>query len=62
MELYQEPPPVENVLEDPDSPMEDAPPLEPEPVMHYEPDVPGGQTHTLSPEESPIEPWQAYLT
>jgi len=62
MEMYQEPPPVENPLEDPDSPMEDALPLEPEPVMHYEPDVPRGQTHTLSPEESPIEPWQEYLT
>jgi len=62
MEMYQEPPPVENILEDPDSPMEDALPLEPEPVMHYEPDVPRGQTHTLSPEESPIKPWQAYLT
>ena len=62
MEMYQEPPPVENPLEDPDSPMEDAPPLEPEPVTHYEPDVPRGQTHTLSPEESPIKPWQAYLT
>ena len=62
MEMYQEPPPVENPLEDLDSPMEDTPPLEPEPVTHYEPDVPGGQTHTLSPEESPIEPWQAYLT
>jgi len=62
METYQEPPPVENPLEDPDSPMEDAPPLEPEPVTRYEPDVPGGQTHTLSPEESPIEPWEAYLT
>jgi len=62
METYQEPPPVENPLEDPDSPMEDAPPLEPEPVTRYEPDVPGGQTHTLSPEGSPIEPWEAYLT
>jgi len=62
MEMYHEPQPVENPLEDPDSPMEDAPPLEPEPVTHYEPDVPRGQTHTLSPEESPIEPWQAYLT
>jgi len=50
MEMYQEPPPVENLLEDPDSPMEDTPPLEPEPVTHYEPDVPRGQTHTLSPE------------
>jgi len=62
MEMYQEPPPVENLLEDPDSPMEDALPLEPEPVTCYEPDIPGGQTHTLSPEESPIEPWEAYLT
>jgi len=62
METYQEPPPVENPLEDPDSPMEDAPPLEPEPVTCYKPDVPGGQTHTLSLEESPIEPWEAYLT
>jgi len=62
MEMYQEPLPVENPLENPDSPMEDAPPLEPEPVTCYEPDVPGGQTHTLSPEESPIEPWEAYLT
>jgi len=62
METYQEPPPVENPLEDPDSPMEDTPPLEPEPVTHYEPNVPGGQTHTLSLEESPITPWEAYLT
>jgi len=62
MEMYQEPTPVENPLEDPDSPMEDMPPLEPQPVTHYEPDVPGGQMHTLSPEESPIEPWEAYLT
>ena len=62
MEMYQEPSPVENPLEDPDSPMEDAPSLEPEPVTHYEPDVPGGHTKTLSPKESPIEPWEAYLT
>jgi len=62
MEMYQEPPPVENPLEDPDSPMEDAPPLEPQPVTCYEPDTPGGQTYTLSPEESPIVPWEAYLT
>jgi len=60
MEMYQEPP-VENPLEDPDSPMEDAPPLEPEPFIPYEPDVPGGNTHALSPEESPILPWQEYL-
>jgi len=62
MEEYQEPTPVEDLLEDPDSPMEDAPPLEPQPVTHYEPDTPEGQTYTLSPEESPIEPWRAYLT
>jgi len=62
MEMYQEPPPVENLLEDPDSPMEDMPPLEPELDTHYEPDVPGGQTYTLSPEESPIAPWEEYLT
>jgi len=61
MEEYQEPPPVENPLEDPDSPMEDAPLLEPQPVTRYEPDVPGGPIHTLPPEESPIEPWEAYL-
>jgi len=53
---------TEHPLEDPDSPMEDMPPLEPKLVTHYEPDVPRGQTHTLSPEESPIEPWEAYLT
>ena len=40
METYQEPPPVENPLEDPDSPMEDVPPLEPEPVTCYECYVP----------------------
>ena len=62
MEMYQEPPPVENPLEDPDSPMEDAPPLEPEPVTCYEPDTPGGYTKTLSSQESPIAPWQEYLT
>jgi len=62
MEMYQEPPPVENPLEDPDSPMEDTPSLEPEPFIPYEPDVLGGHTKTLSPKESPIEPWEAYLT
>ena len=62
MELYQEPPPVENPLEDPDSPMEDALPLEPEPVTHYEPDTPEGHMKTLSPEESPIVPWEECLT
>jgi len=62
MEMYQEPTPVENPLEDPDSPMEDTLSLEPQPVTHYKPDIPGGQTYTLSPEESPIKPWEAYLT
>ena len=61
MEAYQEPTPVENPLEDPDSPMEDAPPLEPEPFIPYKPDIPGGNTHTLSPDESPVTPWQEYL-
>jgi len=62
MEMYQEPPSIENPLEDPDNPMEDTPPLESEPTTHYEPDIPGGHTKTLSPKESPIEPWEAYLT
>ena len=61
MEMYQEPPPVESLLEDPDSPMEDAPPLEPEPFIPYKPDVPGGNTHALSPGEPPVIPWQEYL-
>jgi len=42
--------------------MEDALPLEPEPVTHYEPDTPEGHTKTLSPQESPIEPWQRWLS
>jgi len=62
MEMYQEPPPVENLLEDPDSPMEDAPLLELEPVTHYEPDTPEGHTKALSPKESPVVPWKEYLT
>ena len=62
MEMYQEPPPVENPLEDPDSPMEDTLPLEPEPATYYEPDVPRGNTHALSSEESPVTPWEEYLT
>jgi len=39
-----------------------APPLEPEPVTHYEPDTPEGHMKTLSPQESPIEPWQRWLS
>jgi len=57
METYQEPPPVENPLEDPDSPMEDAPPIEPEPSQYPASE---GRTHTLSSEESPIAPWREY--
>jgi len=53
---------TEHPLEDPDSPMEDAPPIEPEPATHYLPDSPEGHMHTLSPEESPIKPWQRWLT
>jgi len=53
---------TEQPAEDPDSPMEDVLPIEPEPTTYYLPDSPGGHTHALSPEESPIEPWQRYLT
>ena len=38
-----------------DSPMTDAPPLEPEPVTPYLPDSPEGHMHTLSPDKSPTE-------
>jgi len=62
MEMYQEPPLVKNPLEDPDSPMKDAPPLEPEPTMYYQPDTSEGHTKTLSSQESPIAPWEEYLT
>jgi len=53
---------TEHPLEDPDSPMEDAPPIEPAPTTYYLPDSPEGHTHTLSPGEPPIKPWKAYLT
>ena len=53
---------TEQPAEDPDSPMEDAPPIELKPTTYYLPDSPGGHIYTLSPEESPIEPWQRYLT
>ena len=53
--------PVSMPMEDPDSPMEDAPPLEPEPESYYLPDHPETTTHALSPEESPVEPWQRWL-
>jgi len=57
MEMYQEPPPVENPLEDPDSPMEDVPPIEPEPTQYPASE---GKVHVLNPEESPITPWREY--
>jgi len=56
MELYQEPIPVENILDDPDSPMKDAPAM----VRHYPSE--DSPTIPLSPTESPIAPWQEYLT
>jgi len=57
MEMYQEPIPVENPLEDPDSPMEDAPPLEPK-LTQY----PGkeGELYILDSKEPPIPPWVEY--
>ena len=48
--------PVLSPLDNPDSPMSNMPPLEPEPTTYYLPDSPEGKMHTLSPEESPIEP------
>jgi len=62
MEQFTEPALVEHPQEDPDSPMEDVPPIEPEPTTYYLPDSPEGNMHALSPEESPVEPWRAYLT
>ena len=53
--------PVSQPVDDLDSPMSDAPPLEPDPVMPYLLDSPGGHMHTLSPDESPTEPWQQWL-
>ena len=50
--------PVSWPVDDLDSPMSDAPLLEPDPVMPYLPDSPEGHMHTLSPDESPTEPWQ----
>jgi len=44
----------------PSSPL-DQPSVKPLILIPYEPDVPGGNTHSLSPEESPVIPWQEYL-
>ena len=53
--------PVSWPVDDLDSPMSDVPPLEPDPVMPYLPDSPEGHMYTLSPDESPTEPWQRWL-
>ena len=53
--------PVSQPVDDLDSPMSDAPPLEPDPVTPYLPDSPEGHPHTLSPDESLTEPWQQWL-
>ena len=53
--------PVSRPVDDLDSPMSDMPLLEPDPVTPYLPDSPEGHTHTLSPDESPTEPWQQWL-
>jgi len=48
---------TEQPAEDPDSPMEDVLPIEPEPTQ-YLPSK--GKLHTLSSGESPIVPWREY--
>ena len=53
--------PVSQPMDDLDSPMSDAPLLEPDPVTPYLPDSPEGHMHTLSPDKSPTEPWQQWL-
>jgi len=50
---------TEQPAEDPDSPMEDTPPIETEPTQYLNSE---GSTHILSPEESPIAPWREYHT
>ena len=53
--------PVSSPLDDQDSPMSNALPLKPEPTTYYLPDSPESKMYTLSPEESPTEPWQRWL-
>ena len=57
MEMYQEPPPVENPLEDPDSPIEDALflPLEPTQYLNTE-----DGTVTVPRGEPPLRVWVEY--
>ena len=52
---------VSRPMDDLDSPMSDAPLLEPDPVTPYLPDSPGGHMYTLSSDESSTEPWQQWL-
>ena len=56
MEQFTEPPIVEQPEEDPDSPMKDAPAV----TRHYSPEE--GHMHILDSDESPIRPWEEYLT
>jgi len=57
MELYQEPPPVENPLEDQDSPIEDAPPLKLEPTQYLNTE---DSTVHLANKEPPLRVWTEY--
>ena len=53
--------PVSQLVDDLDSPISDAPPIEPDPVTPHLLDSPEGHTHTLSHDKSPTEPWQQWL-
>jgi len=57
MELYQEPPIVENPLEDQDSPIEDALPIKLEPTQYLNTE---DSTVTVPFGESPIRTWIKY--
>jgi len=57
MEMYQEPPIVENPLEDQDSPIEDAPPIKLEPTQYLNTE---DNTVTIPSGESPIRTWRKY--
>jgi len=57
MELYQEPPLVENPLEDQDSPIEDIPPLPLEPTQYLNTE---DSTVTVPRGEPPLRVWTEY--
>jgi len=57
MESYQEPPLVENPLEDQDSPIEDAPPIKLEPTQYLNTE---DSTVTVPTGEFPIRTWREY--